>query len=91
MSTSQEVLAGPFANREAGGVYIYGNLRLLREKVLYQWFSGCHLYFYSVVYIYIYIYAEEKSTPGFKEFEAGSLSGLVIGPTFRPGLGMEAR
>ena len=39
----------------------------------------------------VYIYGISKSTPGFKEFEAGSLSCPVIGPTFRPGLGMEAR
>ena len=48
-----------------------------------------------MIYIFIqwFIYRREDwvSTPGFKEFEAGSLSGPVIGPTFRPGLGMEAR
>ena len=89
LSTSQEVLAGPCLNREAGGIYIYisGNLRSLRKKVLYQWFSGCDLYFYSVVYIM----KKEKGTPGFKEFEASSLSGPVIGPAFSPGLGMKAR
>ena len=34
---------------------------------------------------------KEKGTPGFKEFEARSLSGPVIGPAFSPGLGMKAR
>ena len=47
----------------------------------------------GVIYIFIqwYLYIEGKSTPGFKEFEASSLSGPVIGPAFSPGLGMKAR
>ena len=39
----------------------------------------------------VYIMKKEKGTPGFKEFEASSLSGPVIGPAFSPGLGMNAR